>query len=117
MINSFEGKGTGDSGEDRGDGSVIVDESTVDIVLVGDESVDSEFVVDVLPRCWCRDWKWLSAEVVFIVVFVSSSDCVVVWVAAASPSTNTFSSPNIDINDGNRACEACGPFSFGMFEN
>lgn len=43
----------GDSGEELGDGSVREDESTVDIVVVGDESVESEACVDVLSLCWC----------------------------------------------------------------
>jgi hypothetical protein len=40
-----EDKGTkvmGDSGEDEGEGSDSEDESTVDIVVVGDDSVESE---------------------------------------------------------------------------
>lgn len=44
---------TGDSGDELGDGSVRAEESAVDIVVVGDESVDSEFCVDVLSRCLC----------------------------------------------------------------
>lgn len=35
-------KVTGDSGDDEGEGSESEDESTVDIVVVGDESVESE---------------------------------------------------------------------------
>lgn len=43
---------TGDSGEELGDGSDDnEEESTVDIVVVGDESVESEACVDVLSRC------------------------------------------------------------------
>jgi hypothetical protein len=37
----------GDSGDELGEGSDIEDESIVDMVVVGDESVESE-VVDVL---------------------------------------------------------------------
>jgi hypothetical protein len=44
----------GDSGEDEGEGSDSEDESTVDIVVVGDESVESEVCVEVLSRCWCE---------------------------------------------------------------
>lgn len=44
---------TGDSGDELGDGSVRADESAVEIVVVGDESVDSEACVDVLSRCLC----------------------------------------------------------------
>jgi hypothetical protein len=43
----------GDSGEDDGDGSVKEDESVVEIVVVGDESVDSEACVDVESLCLC----------------------------------------------------------------
>jgi hypothetical protein len=49
-------KGTmvmGDSGEDEGEGSVNEEESAVEIVVVGDESVDSEFCVEVESRCLC----------------------------------------------------------------
>lgn len=44
----------GDSGEELGDGSESDDESTVEIVVVGDESVESDACVDVLSRCWCE---------------------------------------------------------------
>lgn len=43
---------TGDSGEELGEGSDNEEESTVDIVVVGDESVESEVCVEVLSRCW-----------------------------------------------------------------
>lgn len=38
----------GDSGEEPGDVSVIDDESTVEIVVVGDESAEAEADVEVL---------------------------------------------------------------------
>lgn len=41
----------GDSGDELGDGSDNDDESTVDIVVVGEESVESEACVEVLSRC------------------------------------------------------------------
>lgn len=44
---------TGDSGEEDGEGSVNEDESAVEIVVVGDESVDSDACVDVESRCLC----------------------------------------------------------------
>jgi hypothetical protein len=44
---------TGDSGDELGDGSERDDESTVDIVVVGEESVESEICVEVLS--W---WEW-----------------------------------------------------------
>lgn len=49
-----EDKGTsviGDSGEEEGDGSDKEDESTVDMVVVGEESVESDVWVDVLSQC------------------------------------------------------------------
>jgi hypothetical protein len=42
---------TGDSGEELGEGSESEEESKVEIVVVGDESVESEACVDVLS--WC----------------------------------------------------------------
>lgn len=42
---------TGDSGEELGEGSDNDEESTVDIVVVGEESVESDVCVDVLSRC------------------------------------------------------------------
>lgn len=45
---------TGDSGDELGDGSDNDDESIVDIVVVGDESVESDACVDELSRCWCK---------------------------------------------------------------
>jgi hypothetical protein len=44
---------TGDSGEDEGDGSVNEDESAVEMVVVGEDSVDSDACVDVESRCLC----------------------------------------------------------------
>lgn len=47
-------KGTrviGDSGEEEGEGSDKEDESTVDMVVVGEESVESDVWVDVLSQC------------------------------------------------------------------
>ena len=41
----------GDSGEELGEGSDNEDESTVDIVVVGEESVESDACVEVLS--WC----------------------------------------------------------------
>jgi hypothetical protein len=41
----------GDSGDELGDGSDNEEESTVEIVVVGEESVESEVCVDVLSRC------------------------------------------------------------------
>jgi hypothetical protein len=41
---------TGDSGEDEGDGSDNDEESAVEMVVVGEESVDSEHCVDVESR-------------------------------------------------------------------
>ena len=42
-----------ESGDELGEGSVIDTESAVEMVVVGEESVDSEVdvVVEVLPRC------------------------------------------------------------------
>ena len=42
---------TGDSGDELGEGSESEEESTVDIVVVGEESVESDVCVDVLSRC------------------------------------------------------------------
>jgi hypothetical protein len=44
----------GDSGEELGEGSDKEEESTVEIVVVGEESVESEACVDVLSRYWCE---------------------------------------------------------------
>ena len=44
---------TGDSGDELGDGSVKADESAVEIVVVGEESVDSDACVDMELRCLC----------------------------------------------------------------
>jgi hypothetical protein len=43
----------GDSGDEDGEGSESVTESIVEMVVVGEESVESEVCVDVLPQCWC----------------------------------------------------------------
>jgi hypothetical protein len=55
---------TGDSGEDDGEGSVNEDESAVEMVVVGEESVDSEVCVDVESRCLCKMLAvWLAFSV------------------------------------------------------
>ena len=41
----------GDLGDELGEGSDNDDESTVEIVVVGEESVESDACVDVLSRC------------------------------------------------------------------
>jgi hypothetical protein len=41
----------GDSGDELGDGSDNEDESTVDMVVVGEESVESDACVEVLGLC------------------------------------------------------------------
>ena len=51
--------GGGDSGEEPGDGSVALESSTVDIVVVGDESLDP--VVASLKLWWWNLRKILSA--------------------------------------------------------
>lgn len=47
---------TGESGEDEGEGSESDEESVHDTVVVGDESADSRFCIELLSRCW-----WLGA--------------------------------------------------------
>lgn len=54
MAPEYEDSGTkviGDSGDELGEGSDNDEESMVDIVVVGDESVESEAWVEVLSRC------------------------------------------------------------------
>ena len=46
---------TGESGDEDGEGSDNDEESVHETVVVGDESADSEFCVDVLS--WCL-WAW-----------------------------------------------------------
>lgn len=45
-------EGGGDSGDDPGDGSVALESSTVEAVVVGDESFDPEVAVESLMLCW-----------------------------------------------------------------
>jgi len=42
----------GDSGDELGEGSDKEEESTVEMVVVGEESVESEVCVEVLSRYW-----------------------------------------------------------------
>ena len=42
----------GDSGEDEGEGSVNAGESNVELLIEGDECVESEALEVVLPRWW-----------------------------------------------------------------
>ena len=50
MCNDGETFPDGDSGDGPGEGSVTEEESTVETVVVGEESEESEFEVDVLSR-------------------------------------------------------------------
>lgn len=45
-------EGGGDSGEDPGEGSVALESSTVDIVVVGDDSFDPSVFEESLNVCW-----------------------------------------------------------------
>lgn len=54
-------RGGGDSGEDPGEGSVALESSTVEQVVVGDESVDVVVVVESLIVCWWNLLKTFSA--------------------------------------------------------
>ena len=76
---------TGDSGDELGDGSVRADESAVEIVVVGDESVDSEACVDVLSRCLCCS-SGSGAGLAVALLSSSLGDC---GDAAASPMAAT----------------------------
>lgn len=44
-----------DSGEDDGEGSIIKGESKVELVVVGEDSVETEVMELTLSR-WCKDW-------------------------------------------------------------
>lgn len=45
-------EGGGDSGDDPGDGSVALESSTVEAVVVGDDSLDPDVAVQLLMVCW-----------------------------------------------------------------
>lgn len=45
-------RGGGDSGDEPGEGSVALESSTVEQVVVGDESVDPVVAVESLMVCW-----------------------------------------------------------------
>ena len=93
---------TGDSGEDDGEGSVSEDESAVEMVVVGEESVDSEVCVDVESRCLCSR---LAFAFMFSVPgdgrLVSSVKVPNLRTAAPLLSILLWSKPYTLINDGN----------------
>lgn len=45
-------EGGGDSGDEPGDGSVALESSTVEMVVVGDDSLDPRVLVESLRVCW-----------------------------------------------------------------
>ena len=47
------GTRTDESGEDSGVWSSVIADSTVEIVVVGEEFVEEDADVDTLPFCWC----------------------------------------------------------------
>ena len=91
----------GDSGDELGDGSVS-EESNVEIVVVGEESVESDLQVEEEPRRGNRDKKslWASCLLWWFVVLFDA------FVSTASTPFRPLMSelaPNTDINDGNEA--------------
>ena len=89
----------GDSGEELGDGSVS-EESNVEMVVVGEESVESDLYVEEEPRRGIRDKKslfWASRSLWTMVVPFDA------FVSVASTLFRPLMSelaPNTDINDG-----------------
>jgi hypothetical protein len=112
---------TGDSGEDEGDGSDNDEESAVEMVVVGEESVDSEHCVDVESRWFlCCG---LAVGLVFSLPaggrLISSVNASNLLSVAMSPllSILLWSKPYTLINDGNWLWYACGPAATGIFGN
>lgn len=105
---------TGDSGDELGEGSVKDDESAVEIVVVGDESVDSEVCVDVLSRCWCCVGLGLSISCGDWFAF-SPNESNLLIVAATSRSSMLWSNPYTVMNVGKWLSYACGPAATGIF--
>jgi hypothetical protein len=58
-----------------GDGSVMEEESRVEMVVVGEESEDSEADVDVLSRCWWNTEKGAFIELKPVSVVARSLRC------------------------------------------
>lgn len=108
---------TADSGDELGDGSVTDEESRVEIVVVGDESVDSEFMVEVLSRCCgCAGKRLVSDALLFVTISVLFLSLVV----TGSPSLFSFISelsPNTDMNDGNEDNNDCGLICIGILDD
>ena len=100
------GKDVGDSGEEAEEGSVSA-ESMVEIVFVGEESVDSGFALDSLPNdC---DVKGPAGEILL-------GKLVVVCAPMLPPRSFFVSrpSPNTDMNDGKDASSDWEPVVIGM---
>ena len=108
---------TADSGDELGEGSVTDEESNVEMVVVGEESVDSELTVEVLSRCCACEGKNAVSDVL-LYAMLSVLPCSLV--AAAPSSLLSFISelsPNTDINDGNEANNACDLICIGILDN
>lgn len=100
------GLGSGDSGDGPGEGSVTEAESMVEMVVVGELSVDSDASVDVLSR-----WAWKAANAGFEAPAPPRTGPLVAgrategpWEAVVRCACDTrrllTSSPNTDINVG-----------------
>ena len=101
----------GDSGEELGEGSVR--ESIVEMVVVGEESVDSKVDVESL-RNTGKEW-WLLCEGllrVFAVLFAAMA--VVLSSSLASCTPTPF--PNTDMNDGKEASSGPEPVVPGILD-
>lgn len=108
---------TADSGDELGEGSVTDEESSVEIVVVGDESVDSEFTVEVLSRCCgCGGKQSMSDVCLFVMISVLLRSLVVAAPSSLLSFISEFS-PNTDINDGNEANNACVLSCIGILDD
>ena len=102
---------SGDSGGERGEGSVSED-STVEIVVVGEDSVDAN--VDVESRRVIGEEKWAMLLCLLYVFVVRFGVCA----ATASPTFRSSLSgpfPNTDINEGKDVSSDCELVETGIF--
>jgi hypothetical protein len=90
----------GDSGEELGDVSVTDGESNVEMVVVGDESVDSDVIDETLCRCTKGRGPDGTSLGRSFTVCESFSD-VNVSVLPSRPSRELDPAPNTDMKDGN----------------
>jgi hypothetical protein len=93
------GMDVGDSGEELGDVSGAEGESNVEMVVVGEESVEADVIDEMLSRCWKGRGRRDVLTVTLVGTLRGLTAVVWSWLSARLGGVP----PNTDIKDGNES--------------